>query len=86
LDDWKKKVDRGEVPVEITSPSDVDKIIKLALLLQDEAGEIIENQVIINKEKCLERLRRIEARHNDKNNDSINPIIGLTGDSSNTPL
>ena len=63
LDDWKKKVDKGEVPVEITSPSDVDKIIKLALLLQDEAGEIIENQVIINKEKGLERLRRIEAQH-----------------------
>ena len=63
LDDWKKKVDKGEVPVEITSPSDVDKIIKLALLLQDEAGEIIENQVTINKEKGLERLRRIEAKH-----------------------
>ena len=64
MDDWKKKVDNGEVPVEITSPSDVDKIVKLALLLQDEAGEIIENQITINKEKCLQRLKRIEARYN----------------------
>jgi hypothetical protein len=66
LDDWKKKVDNGEVPVEIKSPSDVDKIIKLALLLQDEAGEITENQITINKEKGLERLRKIEAQHNKR--------------------
>ena len=50
--------------MKLHSSSDVDKIVKLALLLQDEAGEIIENQVIINKEKGLERLRRIEAKHN----------------------
>ena len=35
------KVDNGEVPVEIKSASDVDKIVKLALLLQDEAGEVL---------------------------------------------
>ena len=81
LDDWKKKVDKGEVPVEITSPSDVDKIVKLALLLQDEAGEIIENQVIINKEKGLERLRKIEAQHNTNIINSTNPIISLREDS-----
>jgi hypothetical protein len=27
LDDWKKKVDKGEVPVEIKSAADVDKIV-----------------------------------------------------------
>ena len=40
FDDWKKKVDSGEAPVEIKSASDVDKIVKLALLLQNEASEI----------------------------------------------
>nr|WP_319372465.1 hypothetical protein [uncultured Methanobacterium sp.] len=39
FDDWKLKVDAGEVPVEIKSVSDVDKIVKLALLLQDEATD-----------------------------------------------
>ncbi len=74
LDDWKKKVDKGEIPVEIKSPADVDKIIKLALLLQDEAGEIIENQVTIDRKKGLERLRRIEAHYNNinKSNNSDN--------------
>jgi hypothetical protein len=47
FDDWKKKVDNGEIPVEIKSASDVDKIVKLALLLQYEAGEIIENVIIV---------------------------------------
>ena len=70
FDDWKKKVDSGEIPVEIKSASDVDKIVKLALLLQDEAGEIIENKVTVNKERGLERLKNIEAKHNDSN---INP-------------
>ena len=84
LDDWKKKVDKGEVPVEITSPSDVDKIVKLALLLQDEAGEIIENQITVNKEKGLERLKKIEAQHNKQYQKINNPTISLTGDSSDT--
>jgi hypothetical protein len=70
FDDWKKKVDSGEIPVEIKSVSDVDKIVKLALLLQDEAGEIIENKVTIDKESGLERLKSIEAKHNDGNSDS----------------
>lgn len=70
IDDWKKKVDAGEIPVEIKSAADVDKIVKLALLLQDEAGEIIENKVTVNKERGLERLKNIEAKHNDS---SINP-------------
>ena len=73
MDDWKRKVDKGEVPVEIKSASDVDKIVKLALLLQDEAGEIIENQISVNMEKGLERLRRIEAQHkNSTNNNKSN--------------
>jgi len=68
MDDWKRKVDKGEVPVEIKSASDVDKIVKLALLLQDEAGEIIENQISVNMEKSMERLRRIEAQHKNSTN------------------
>ena len=59
--------------MKLTSPSDVDKIIKLALLLQDEAGEIIENQIIINREKGLERLKKIEVNINNNTNKSINP-------------
>jgi hypothetical protein len=39
FNDWKAKVDAGEVPVEIRTVSDVDKIVKLALLLQDEATD-----------------------------------------------
>ena len=83
IDDWKKKVDAGEIPVEIKSASDVDKIVKLALLLQDEAGEIIENKVTIDKEKGLERLRNIEARHNDSNSDSGDSTAGPDRDSQN---
>ena len=83
FDDWKKKVDNGEFPVEIKSASDVDKIVKLALLLQDEAGEIIENQVTINKEKGLERLRKIEAQHNKQYQKINNPTKSLT-EASNT--
>jgi len=47
---------------------DIDKIVKLALLLQDEAGEIIENQISVNMEKSMERLRRIEAQHKNSTN------------------
>ena len=72
FDDWKKKVDNGEFPVEIKSASDVDKIVKLALLLQDEAGEIIEKQITVNKEKGLERLKKIEARHTNNNSTASN--------------
>jgi hypothetical protein len=66
FDDWKAKVDAGEVPVEIKSVSDVDKIVKLALLLQDEATDKTETSVTGTfniKAKGLERLRRIEAEH-----------------------
>ena len=80
FDDWKKKVDSGEVPVEIKTASDVDKIVKLALLLQDEAGEIIEN-VIIDKDKCIDRLKRIEAKYNDINGNSRNSTTGPDRDS-----
>jgi len=41
FDDWKRRVDSGEVPVEIKSVSDVDKIVKLALHLQDEPTDKI---------------------------------------------
>ena len=75
FDDWKKKVDIGEIPVEIKTVSDVDKIVKLALLLQDEAGEIIEN-VIVDKQECLKRLKRIEAKHNDGSNDTRDTAAG----------
>ncbi|OPY24753.1 MAG: hypothetical protein A4E26_00143 [Methanobacterium sp. PtaU1.Bin097] len=44
FNDWKAKVDAGEVPVEIKSVSDVDKIVKLALLLQDEATDKTETR------------------------------------------
>jgi hypothetical protein len=82
FDDWKKKVDDGDAPVEIKSASDVDKIVKLALLLQDEAGEIIENKVTVNKEKGLERLKNIEATHNDGSSDSGDSTTGPDRDSS----
>jgi len=85
IDDWKKKVDNGEIPVEIKSASDVDKIVKLALLLQDEAGEIIQNKVTVNKEKGLERLKNIEAQHNDSNSDSGNTTTSSADNSPNTP-
>lgn len=39
FDDWKNKVDQGEIPVEVKSVSDVDKVVKLALLLQNEATD-----------------------------------------------
>ena len=45
FNDWKAKVDSGEVPVEIKSVSDVDKIVKLALLLQDEATDKTETKI-----------------------------------------
>ncbi len=45
FNDWKAKVDAGEVPVEIKSVSDVDKIVKLALLLQDEATDKTETKI-----------------------------------------
>lgn len=48
FDDWKRKVDCGEAPVEIKSASDVDKIVKLALLLQDEPGEISKVEGSVN--------------------------------------
>jgi hypothetical protein len=83
IDDWKKKVDNGEIPVEIKSASDVDKIVKLALLLQDEAGEIIEN-VIIDKDKCIDRLKRIEAKYNDSNGNSRDSTTSPARDSSDT--
>ena len=83
IDDWKKKVDNGEIPVEIKSASDVDKIVKLALLLQDEAGEIIEN-VIIDKDKCIDRLKRIEAKYNDINGNSRDSTTGSDRNSSDT--
>jgi hypothetical protein len=82
FDDWKKKVDSGEIPVEIKTVSDVDKIVKLALLLQDEAGEIIEN-VIIDKDKCIDRLKRIEAKYNDSNGNSGDSTTGPDRDSQN---
>ncbi|MDY9922780.1 hypothetical protein [Methanobacterium sp.] len=66
FNDWKLKVDSGEVPVEIKSVSDVDKIVKLALLLQDEATDKTETSVTGNlniKAQGLKRLRRIEAKH-----------------------
>lgn len=44
FNDWKAKVDSGEVPVEIKSVSDVDKIVKLALLLQDEPTDKTETK------------------------------------------
>lgn len=44
FDDWKTKVDEGEVPVEIKSVSDVDKVVKLGLLLQDEATDKTETR------------------------------------------
>jgi hypothetical protein len=46
-------------------------------LLQDEAGEIIENQITVNKEKGLERLKKIEAQHNKQYQQLKNPIIGI---------
>ncbi len=61
FDDWKRKVDQGHVPVEIKSVSDVDKVVKLGLLLQDEATE--KNVTIVNTQQGMERLRRIEANH-----------------------
>jgi hypothetical protein len=76
FDDWKIKVDAGEVPVEIKSVSDVDKIVKLALLLQDEATDKTETAVTGNlniKAQGLERLRRIEAEHDSGDGDSSQP-------------
>ena len=60
------------------------KLLNLALLLQDEAGEIIENNVTIDKERGLERLRNIEARHNDSNSDSGDSTTGPDRNSANT--
>ncbi len=77
FNDWKAKVDSGEVPVEIKSVSDVDKIVKLALLLQDEATDKTETSVTGNlniKAQGLERLRRIEAKHDS--GDSGHPELG----------
>ena len=77
FNDWKAKVDAGEVPVEIKSVSDVDKIVKLALLLQDEATDKTETSVtgtMTFKAQGLERLRRIEAEHDggDSVHSSVN--------------
>jgi hypothetical protein len=44
FDDLKYKVDHGEIPVEIKSVSDVDKLVKLGLLLQDEATDKTETR------------------------------------------
>lgn len=66
IDDLKQKFESGEVPVEIKSVSDLDKAIKLGLLLQDEATDRQELKGVIQmKHQGLERLKRIEAKHND---------------------
>jgi hypothetical protein len=39
IDDLKNKFENGELPVEIKTVSDLDKAVKLGLLLQDEATE-----------------------------------------------
>lgn len=78
FNDWKNKVDNGEVPVEIKSVSDVDKVVKLGLLLQDEATDKTETQVTGTfsiKAQGLERLRRIEAE-NDNGDSGHSPIRG----------
>jgi hypothetical protein len=77
FDDWKVKVDAGEVPVEIKSVSDVDKIVKLALLLQDEATDKTETSVTGSfnvKAQGLERLQRIEAKYDS--GDGGHPELG----------
>lgn len=66
IDDLKKKFESGEIPVEIKSVSDLDKAVKLGLLLQDEATDRQELKGVIKmKHQGLERLKRIEAKHND---------------------
>lgn len=69
FDDWKVRVDAGEFPVEIKSVSDVDKIVKLALHLQDEPTdkseinvsgkiEIDTDPTILNDPKYIEAKRK----------------------------
>lgn len=66
IDDLKRKFEQGEIPVEIKSVSDLDKAIKLGLLLQDEATDRQELKGVIQmKHQGLARLKRIEAKHND---------------------
>jgi hypothetical protein len=63
FDDLKKKIDSGEFPVEIKSVSDLDKAIKLGLILQDQATEKTETNMKLDFNLRLDRLRRIEAKH-----------------------
>lgn len=63
FDDLKQKIDVGEFPVEIKSVSDLDKAIKLGLILQDEATEKTQTTLKIDHNIRLKRLKRIEVKH-----------------------
>ena len=72
FDDWKRKVDGGEAPVEIKSASDVDKIVKLALLLQDEPGEISKVEGSVNFNDKFNRIMD-NALDNLENDEDVEP-------------
>lgn len=80
FDDLKKKIERGEFPVEIKSVSDLDKAIKLGLLLQDQATEKTETTMKVNMNDRRERLKRMESKHDS----SDSTRSGTKSDSNNT--
>lgn len=83
IDDLKRKFEQGEMPVEIKSVSDLDKAIKLGLLLQDEATDRQELKGVIQmKHQGLARLKRIEAKHNDNSIGAGDPAAQDPGGSS----
>lgn len=54
IDDLKNKFENGEIPVEIKSVSDLDRAIKLGLLLQDEATEKKKTEISGNVDGSFE--------------------------------
>jgi hypothetical protein len=66
LDEYQKQVIKGEIPVNIKNTMDLDRIIKLCLLIQNQPTEIHDNNIEIVKKRGLERLRRIEVEYAGK--------------------
>lgn len=62
LEEYQKQVIKGEVPVTINT-MDLDRIIKLSLLIQNQPTEIRENKLELDIKNGLKRLMRIEVQY-----------------------
>jgi hypothetical protein len=79
----KKLADNG-YNIDICNVNDLSVVVKGALLLQDEPTENIKSDTTLDEQRGLERLRNIEAQHNDSNSDPRDSTTSPDRNSSDT--